>query len=101
MSTASNHGLSWAYVAETRLAVQAQTELACHLPLVKLPDPRECARHAQHSVQQGTRVCAGNVSKDPCGTLVYPTILQYQASAVCSMWESGARVGSLAQIRSH
>ena len=43
----------------------------------------------------------GNVSKDPRGTRVYPTILQGQASPVCSTWESGARVRSRARIRSH
>ena len=45
--------------------------------------------------------CAENVSKDPCGTWVYPTILQGQASVVCSTWKSGAAVGSLARIGSH
>ena len=41
-------------------------------------------------------MCAGNVSKDPYGIRVYPTILQGQASAICSTWKSGAKVGPLA-----
>ena len=76
ISTAPYRGWNQAYIAGTRSAAQAQAELTCHLPFVKLLDPRECAGHAQRSVQQGTRVCAGNVSTDPCGTWVYPTILQ-------------------------
>ena len=46
-----------------RLAAQAQAELACHLPLVKLLNPRECARHAQHNVHEELECVQGMSAK--------------------------------------